>query len=169
MQRNSSLARSCNVWHANQEFAVSPQTVGTRHKCIDCGPGVPGYYVVLPRSEINKLSGSYENPVGRIRVDGDRVSFVHYARKESKPSDYAHLIYQFQLKPQPTLVSIRFDSVYDMLHERYQREGKLTHSVAQCPERRQFSAVRLWTSTKGWKTLTLPAPTDTHTDTLSQR
>lgn len=45
-------------------FAASPQTAGTRHQCLNCPAGLPDYYFVFPRSEVNRLRRIYEAPGG---------------------------------------------------------------------------------------------------------
>lgn len=54
-------------------YAVSPQTAGTRHKCLNCGDGSPDYYFVFPRSEINQLYNAWEDSVRFVNVEGSTI------------------------------------------------------------------------------------------------
>lgn len=54
----------------NRPFAASPQTPGTRHYCNSCPPGPPDYYFVFPRSEINRISRIYEDPIVSVDIGG---------------------------------------------------------------------------------------------------
>lgn len=61
-----------------------------------------------------------------------------------------HTVYLFSARPPFELLSLRYDSDYDMLHRRWSAEGKIPHSLRNCPERLHPEPVRLWTPTSGW-------------------
>lgn len=148
---------SLAVIDERKPFAVSPQTIGTRHQCLDCGTGDPDQYVSFPRSELNKLLGSYEDPLAAIMVEQDHITLRKFATRNAKPSNYAHLLYEFRLGSALELQSLRFDSNYDMLHQKATAEGKLRHAIKDCPERVHPQPVRVWTPAKGWSELSVPA------------
>ena len=139
---------SLAIINENRPFAASPQTPGTRHYCNSCPPGVPDYYFVFPRSEINRVSGIYENPVVNIRVTEDGIEVRKYERR-GKGNEST--IYLFGLQPPFDLLSLRYDSDYDVLHHAWSTEGKLSHKLENCPERSHPKPIRLWTPSRGWK------------------
>lgn len=128
-------------------FAVSPQTAGTRHKCVSCPGGVPDYYLVFPRSEINRLTATYPNFVEEIHVDGNEVELTKFELPESSGTS---TMYRLRLQDGIQPVSIRYDSTYDMRHRELSAQHKLNHSLENCPERLHPLPVRVWTPAHGW-------------------
>jgi hypothetical protein len=145
---------SLAIINENRPFAASPQTPGTRHHCDSCPPGVPDYYFVFPRSEINRLSGVYEDPIFGVRIVNEGIQVRKYERL-SKGGE--NIIYVFSKQPPFKLLSILYDSAYDMLHKKWSAEGKLSHPLENCPERLHPPPIRLWTPSTGWTEIH-PAP-----------
>jgi hypothetical protein len=134
-------------------FGASPQTAGTRHECVSCPPGVPDFYFVFPRSELDRLRKAYENPIINMNVAG---SGFEVAKGELIPEGddrNAQTYYNFRVDPTIHPHSLRYDSYYDMLHREAEKNGELDHSLAKCPERLHPLPVRAWTSGDGWKEL----------------
>src|SRR5262249_32257716 len=69
---NEYASGSLAIIDETKPFAVSPQTAGTRHKCVSCPEGSPDYYFVFPRSEINVRHKVWEDSVQMISVKGDQ-------------------------------------------------------------------------------------------------
>lgn len=136
------------VINENKPFAVSPQTPGTRHQCVSCGPGVPDEYFVFPRTEINRIEGVYQDPVTLITV-GDGQIEAHKA--EALGTANANTIYLFRTSPAIQPVSLRYDSSYDILYRHFEREGKFRQSLADATERRHPLPVNVWTPANGWE------------------
>jgi hypothetical protein len=130
-----------------KNFAVSPQTEGTSHKCINCPKGDPDYFFVFPRSEINELLQFYEDRVSAIRVTDSEIG-IH--KKETESTIGAGSIYLLRSDSPIHPVSVQFDTNYDLLHNKLEREGKIDHSLAKCPERLQPRPIRMWTPAGGW-------------------
>lgn len=148
---------SLAIINENRPFSVSPQTPGTRHYCNSCPPGVADYYFVFPRSEISRASNVYEDPVFEIRVFQDGIELRKYERiREGTESTY----YLLSRKPPFTLLSLRYDSAYEMLHRRWSAEGKLNHSLENCPEQLHPQPVRLWTPSGGWTDMPVKPATE---------
>ena len=147
---------SLAIINENRPFAASPQTPGTRHHCDSCPPGVPDYYFVFPRSEINRLSGVYEDPIFDVGVFNEGVQVRKYERL-SKGGE--NIIYVFSKQPPFKLLSILYDSAYDMLHKKWSAEGKLSHPLENCPERLHPLPIRLWTPSAGWTEIHVPPAT----------
>ncbi|MGC1613155.1 MAG: hypothetical protein WA736_00580, partial [Candidatus Acidiferrum sp.] len=58
--------------------------------------------------------------------------------------------YLLSSQPPFKLLSLRYNSTYDLLHRAWSAEGKLTHTLENCPERLHPQSVRLWTPGGGW-------------------
>jgi len=141
---------SLAIINENRPFAASPQTPGTRHRCDSCPAGDPDYYFVFPRSEINRTSKLYLAPVFHIRVSEEGIEVAKFERFTQGREKTIYLLSE---NPPFTLLSLRYDSDYDMLHREWSAEGKLAHSLEDCPERMHPQPVRLWTPSDGWTDL----------------
>jgi hypothetical protein len=141
---------SLAIFNEDRSFGASPQTPGSRHECVSCPPGVPDYYFVFPRSEVNKISGEYEDPVMNIRLINDGIEVNKHERG---PRSKEVTLYLLAAEPPFGLISLRYNSEYDMLHREWSTEGKLAHTLEDCPERMHPSPVRLWTPAHGWTDL----------------
>jgi len=131
----------------NKPFAASPKTPGTRHSCVSCQAGVPDYYFVFPRSEINQVEKEPEDSVRNVGVTEEGIQIVKFERE---PINGSATIYTFHTRPSIEPVSVRYDTPYDLLHNDLTAHGKLNHSLENCPERRHPKPVRLWTLSGGW-------------------
>jgi hypothetical protein len=144
----------------DRPFAVSPQSKGTRHECVSCREGVPDYYFVFPRSEINLLESPWEDPVFFINVHGEEIEITKVEVSRAGPDAPAqlntlHTIYGIHTQPTVTPFSLRFDTGYDLLHGQLERQHKLDHSLDACPERRHPKPIRVWTPSAGWEQIDL--------------
>jgi hypothetical protein len=138
---------SLAIMNEARPFAASPQTPGTRHYCNSCPPGMPDYYFVFPRTEINRISGVYQNSVLDILFSEGGIEVRKYERMGIGREN---TIYLLSSEPPFDLISLRYDSDYDMTHRAWSAEGKLSHSLEDCPERLHPEPVRLWTPSSGW-------------------
>ena len=136
-------------------FAASPQTAGTRHKCLSCPDGDPDFYFVFPRSELVDYGGIYENPVRQIMLNSAGFDIIK-AEWEGKSDESMHFL--FGLEPTFRPLSYRFDTSYDMRHRQLSRAKKLNPTLEQCPERLHPQPVRMWTPAGGWTEINLPPP-----------
>lgn len=140
-----------------KQFAASPQTTDTRHKCVSCPAGEPDYYFVLPRSELNKVRRVYENSVWEIHVDGADLAA---AQEEFGPSNRGNAKwFEFHMLDIPLPIAVRYSSTYDMLHRQLEHTGELNHNLQACPERLHPPPIRMWTRTAGWTEIRLPPRT----------
>jgi len=131
----------------NRPFAKSPQTAGTRHECVNCPAGLPDYYFVFPRSEVNRARNIYEYPVGGIEV-AQEPFFVSIF--EFYPKSEVRTIYDLSSAPRLLPISVRYSSTYVMEHRDLERTHALNHTLEACPERLHPLPVRMWTPTAGW-------------------
>ncbi len=138
---------SLAIINEERPFAASPQTPGSRHHCDSCPPGDPDYYFVFPRSEINRASTIYENPVIDVRVSGDGIEVVKVERFNEGKETVINLL---DTKPPFNLLGPLYNSEYNVLHATWSAEGKLSHKLENCPERLHPKPVRLWTPAAGW-------------------
>ena len=146
-------AGSLAIIDTRQGSVASPQTAGTRHKCVSCPAGVPDYYFVFPRSEINLAKNAWEDSVKSIRVNGQdfEISKMELGDGGQENNNGAvRSIYLFHTSPLVRPFSFRFDSSYDMLHRQLEKESKLNHSLETCPERLHPKPVQVWTPSTGW-------------------
>jgi hypothetical protein len=146
----------------SKPYATSPQTAATWHKCLTCPEGVPDYYFVFPRSEVNRLLNSWEDSVRFINVQGnnievDKSELGDPALGDKTDVGKVHVVYEFHAEPTLRAFAFRFDSWYDMMHRDLQSRGKLDHTLASCPERLHPESVRVWTPKNGWTEVRLPS------------
>jgi hypothetical protein len=133
----------------------SPANEGTPFRCTSCPEGAPLRYLVLPRSEVNRVSGS---PFNRavLQVMADRL----IARTIEAPSDsttsksgVADALYEFS----PTLDLIRasYSDRYWDFHRALELQGKINHTRDRCPDRDGPRTIEVWEPTNSWKTITI--------------
>jgi len=140
-------AAALAILRDDQPFAASPQSPGTPFWCDQCTEDRPFRYYLFPRSELNRLEGQSHNPilsisssVGQIRAVTNELPLTTAARYNG--------VYALNLSFD--LIEAGFTDSYWAWHDRLQREGRLDHSVRDCPERKRI-AVRLWDPEKGWR------------------
>ena len=159
---NEYASGSLAVMDKNKSFAASPQTTGTRHKCVSCPQGDPDYYFVFPRSEMNLRQNLWEDSVHSVTVSGEEIEAEKWegyspelgVAPEARPMGMREY-YVFHTQPALEPFSFRFSSDYDMLHRELEKDHKLSHTLESCPERLHPKPVRIWTPSAGWKDIKL--------------
>jgi len=141
---------SLAVVNEAKAFAASPQSAGTRHKCVSCTAGDVDYYFEFPRSEINELEQMHEDAVVALSVKDEQIEL---RKKESNGG--LQTLYLLRADRGVRAVSVRFDSTYDMLHRKLEGEGKVDHTLETCPERLHPRPIRMWTPAGGWTEIRL--------------
>jgi hypothetical protein len=134
-------------------FAASPQSAGTRHKCMNCPSGDPDYYFEFPRSEINELEQVHEDAVRLMHVSDQQIEIW---KNEEAPDSGGKTIYLLKEDLGLRVVSVRFDSSYDMRHRELEHGGKIDHPLERCPEHLHPKPIRMWTPAGGWTEIHLP-------------
>jgi hypothetical protein len=155
---NEYAAGSLAIMDESKPFTVSPQTAGTRHKCVSCPQGTPDYYFVFPRSEINLLRNLWEDSIHLVDVHGEEIEVgkSELASPEAGMEvNRMQVIYVFRTNPTVEPFSFRFSSDYDMLHRNLEKQHKLDHMLESCPERLHPKPVKVWTPSAGWKEINL--------------
>jgi hypothetical protein len=140
------------VLDESKDFAVSPQTEGTSHKCLSCPKGDPDYYFVFPRSEVNEVMQFYEDRVSKVKVSEDEIEL---RKEETHWTTGAQTLYVLKSDSAIHPVSVQFETAYDLLHNKLEREGKLNHKFTHCPERLHPRPVKMWTPAGGWTEISL--------------
>jgi len=134
---------------------ASPEEEGA-YRCRNCGSGAPLQYVVLPRSELNRVTGSAFNR-GFVAVSADgivvRTSEVDRTNNEGALMD---AIYEFSSSLE--LKSAQYGDLYWDRHRALELEGKLTHTRETCPERNGPPSIQVWDLAHGWRTIRTQAP-----------
>lgn len=125
-----------------------PEPAGSRHHCDGCGSARPLRMVIMPRTEINRLTGSPFNRV-HVQVRGDRVS----ARTIEMPSVLGDADVHYEFTPALEPISARFSDRYWEIHRALETDGTITHTRAQCEDRDGPRPVLAWTSATGWRTI----------------
>ncbi len=137
--------------NARQQFAASPQTLGTRFICANCPSGSPDDYFVFPRSEINRALEQYELPVEVIRVNGSDVEAS--VNENVSASQCVVSYYLLRFSPAPQLISRRFSSNYEPTHRSLEQSHRISHPFRNCPDLLNPVGIRLWTPSGHWTTL----------------
>jgi len=127
---------------ADSPDGQAPDTAGTPFECVSCPAGRPLFYATFPRSELNLATGSPFNRA-RVALVGDRIIVT---TTEADPQT-ATAIYEFDRNMQ--FVRARYSEAYWDTHGRLEREGRLTHTRANCPEREGPPVIHVWDSAAG--------------------
>ena len=127
-----------------------PEPPGTQYYCESCGgTDRPIRMVVLPRTELNRVTGSRFNRA-IVELTADRI----VARTIEMPGSDLHgavdVLYEFTHALD--LISANFSNHYREQHRVLALEGKLDHSFEQCPDRDGPREILEWTPRSGWKT-----------------
>lgn len=142
---------SLAILDTEQNFAVSPQTPGSRHDCDDCPRSFPAKYILFPRSELNLLKMRDLHAAALIVVYG------HFAEVSTfETNNEARRIYELSPEDGFSLASTRFSSTYWNRHRGLEMNGEIKHSAERCPDRLQSHPLRVWTEASGWTVTPLP-------------
>lgn len=132
---------------ANAMNGQSPAAGQREFECAGCGPDRPVRYVVMPRSEVNRVSASPFNRASFSVREG--ALLVNTAEMPAMGTLVpASAIYEFTR--QLTLVYASYTDRYWEAHRELERLGRLKHTRAQCPEREGPTHVDMWDPAAGW-------------------
>lgn len=129
----------------------SPASGNSKYTCSTCADGSPLRYVVLPRSEVNRASGSKLN--GAVVQMQDGRVLVHTI-EVPRIADAVEALYEFS--PSLELLRASYGDRYWEMHRALEGEGKLDHSRDRCPYRDGPQGMTVWERTTGWQKLTIP-------------
>ena len=137
------------VLDADGAPAVSPQEPGSAYRCDDCPAGAPLKYLLLPRTELSKLSSEPYNAAVAI---GANVASLQVTTSEWSTREAAAV---YRLSPAFDPVSVDFTDGYWRVHRELEASGRLDHTAEHCPERTTPQVVREW-SAGAWRTVEVP-------------
>jgi hypothetical protein len=129
----------------------SPPTTEPKFTCTSCASGAPIRYVVLPRSEVNRLSAS---PFNRavLEILPDRL-FVRTIEVPATGSTAVDALYEFT--PGLEFIRASFSDRYWEAHRALEVQGKITHTKERCPDRAGPRTIETWEPATGWTTRTI--------------
>jgi hypothetical protein len=133
------------VLDVNQPSAVSPQSAESAYHCDDCPGGQPYRYFVFPRSELSRVVVLHSNLVRLIRVNERRLQ-VGTTETDSPMQLWA----SYELSENFDGDSVAMSDGYWQLHRKLEQEGKIHHTVENCPERTAPKIIRRFDPTHGW-------------------
>jgi hypothetical protein len=126
----------------------SPSPRQSDFECVACGPDRPLRYVILPRSEVNRVSvAPFNRAILTVRDNALLVRTVEVPPTETSLA--THALYEFT--PQLELVHADYADRYWEVHRELQLQGKIGHSREQCPERDGPPQIEIWEPGTGWR------------------
>jgi hypothetical protein len=126
-----------------------PEPPGAPGHCDACGTHAPLRMIVLPRSEVNRITASPFNHA-LVQVTSDRI-VAHTIEVPSAGQEGVDAIYEFT--PALDLIDANYSDRYWEVHRALEAQGKLAHSRDQCPDRSGPRTVQMWQPDTGWTTI----------------
>lgn len=120
--------------------------------CGSCGSGGPVRYIIMARSEVNRVTAS---PFNRVVLVVKPESIVARTIEVTANAHAADALYEFT--PSLDLIRATYSDRYWELHRELESQGKITHTRQQCPDRDGPRDIRVWEPESGWSTV-LTAP-----------
>jgi hypothetical protein len=130
----------------------APESPGTHDYCESCGARLPLRMIVLPRTEVNRVTGSRFNRA-KIQVMPDRIVARTIEVEQTSQEAAADVLYEFS--PSLDLIRASFSARYWELHRALEQQGKLTHSRETCPDRNGPREMLMWEPATGWRRTTI--------------
>ena len=128
----------------------SPVPRNSEFDCGVCGPDRPVRYIVMPRSEVNRISGA---PFNRAKVQSQSVRLVVNTLELLEKTLPPTAIYEFT--PELDLIHASYSDRYWDAHRDLERAGKISHTREQCPDRDGRPTIEIWGPATGWRTQVL--------------
>lgn len=128
----------------------APEPPGSHYYCESCAAGTPLRVVVMPRTELNRVTKSRFNRAA-VQLLGSRI----VARTIEVPdypssAEAADALYDFT--PSLDLIRASFSVRYWELHDALHAQGKVTHNRDDCPDRNGPREILVWDARDpGWK------------------
>ena len=134
---------------ANSLDGQSPEVADPRFHCDTCGSGAPIRYVVLPRSELNVVTGAAFN---RARLDVLSGTVMIRTDEIVEPDgSIADAIYEFNATLD--VANASYSDRYWDVHRALEAQGKIHHTREQCPDRNGPREIQVWEPVTGWRTV----------------
>lgn len=117
----------------------APGAKGTEFECLSCGDDTPLFYATLPRSELNRVTGSRFNRA-QVEVQTDRIlATTIEIPAEAEP---ATAIYEFSRDMK--FLRARYSVSYWDWHRKLEAEGRVKHTRETCPHRNGPPVIDVW-------------------------
>jgi len=129
----------------------SPEEPGSPYYCRSCGGARPLRYIVMPRSELNRTTGSRFNRA-RFEVHEKGITVRTYEAQLNEV-DAVDALYEFTSALE--LVSASFSARYWEEHRALELQGRITHTREHCPDRDGPRELQVWEPQTGWTTVAL--------------
>lgn len=122
-----------------------------KFRCTSCDSHPPLKYIVFPRSELNRVTGSRFNRAAMEALD-DRliVRTIEVPYSESQAADAL-----YELSSTLDLLRASYSDRYWEIHRALESQGKITHARDACPDRDGPKAIHVWEPRSGWQTVTI--------------
>jgi hypothetical protein len=115
-----------------------------------CGPIAPEIMIAMPRSEVNRASGSRFNRA-IVQVTADRVIARTIEVPDTDPP--AEAIFEFDTSLR--LLNASFSESYRVAHRQLEAKGVLQHPVERCPDVNGPREIHVWRADTGWRVQTV--------------
>jgi hypothetical protein len=126
-----------------------PEPLGSHHFCSTCASGSPLGMVIMPRTELNRVTASRFNRA-RVQIASGRI----LARTIEVPAaglDAVDALYEFT--PSLDLLRASYGSHYWETHRNLEAIGTLHRTREQSPDRDGPREIQRWTPQAGWTTV----------------
>lgn len=124
-----------------------PEPRGARYYCETCGKNTPLRMVVMPRTEVNRVTVSRFNRAV-VEITSDRIIARTIEALPDESQGAADVLYEFT--PSLDLLNASFGARYWDIHRALEMQGKLAHTREQCPDRDGPREIRIWEPQTGW-------------------
>ena len=133
---------------ANAIDGQAPSSGLSEFECAGCGADRPLRYVILPRSEVNRVSVA---PFNRaiLAGRGDTLLVRTVELPQTGTAAAANALYEFS--PDLELLYASYTDRYWEVHEELERAGRIAHPRARCPERDGPTQIEIWEPATGWR------------------
>lgn len=136
----------------SHHVTTAPPPEDSAFRCGNCGTKPPLKYVVFPRSEVNRVTGAFVN-YGVPQVRDGRITVRTQESDRADPLAGAEVVYEFDEALR--LRRVTYSDRYWEIHATLERDGRLSHTRAECPERAGPPGIREWTPSEGWRPATI--------------
>jgi hypothetical protein len=125
-----------------EETAICPPVVASRFQALDCSATRPLKYVVMPQTELSRLTGSRYDSGMTLRSAASHFTVV------TNELVKAGGLYTFSQPPAFSPLSFALEHSYWNTHQALELEGKLTHPASRCVNRE--ARLKVWDGVNGW-------------------
>jgi hypothetical protein len=157
------ISNQCNcamlaVVREDSPWGSSP-SLEAAYACENCPQGRPYRYFLFPKSELTLLSGTSYNNLRLIHSGNGHVWLAVSETDPDSPAPGPNWI-KYDLSEDFVPASYAISDHFWTLHRQMEAEGKIHHTVEQCPERSGPRKVQMWSAERGWEWISVPKSTE---------